>query len=311
MKKLLLIVLCLITLTGCGNEVEQKPTESPIKQEEVEVNKYITIKLTLNEDCNTEKNDSCKVENFTIENDKDNIFKDLDLNNTTYCDLYGNKCKDKTDKTNTLNKIYDIAIQNNMNLISDYRYLVNEELKTSREIILKPLDELKWDNKINLNENVLVQISTINYNEFESYCMIDDNDYGKQYVMTRCGIDQGGIKKKISDNLIEQIKSTPGRVYKEKFTDDLGYEEVIISNILFYGNPRFYKENNYNLLGKYLNEYGYDGGYKTLYNDYANNINRNTLNISRGMDINYKVSNEYRILDEQLCEEYNLVCDRW
>lgn len=315
MKKLLLIMLCLITLTGCGNEVEQQPTESPTKQEEVEVNKYITIKLTLNEDCNTEKNDSCKVENFTIENDKDNIFKALDLNSTTYCDLYGNKCKDKTDKTNTLNKIYDIAIQNNMNLIPDYRYLTNEEFKTSREIILKPLDELKWDNKINLNENVLIQIKTSNYNEYEESCVINDKEFGKEIDPQRCGPVEngysGGIKKKISDNLIEQIKSTPGRLYKEKFTDDLGYEEVIISDSLLLGNPRFYKESKYNLLGEYPNEYGWDGGYKTLYNEDIKSISRNTLNISRGMDINYRVSYEYKILDEKICEEYNLVCDRW
>lgn len=308
MKKLLLIMLCLITLTGCGNEVEQRPTESPTKQEEVEVDKYITIKLTLNEDCNIEKNDSCKVEKFTIENDKDNIFKDLDLSNTTYCDLYGNKCKDKTDKTNTLNKIYDIAIQNNMNLIPDYKYLVNEEFKTSREIILKPLDELKWGNKINLNENVLVKIETANYNEYEDYCMTTNKIFGKSNILTKCDREQGGIKKNISNSLINQINNTTGRVYKGKFVDDLGYEEIMISQIYLFGNPRLYNENNYNLMGDHIKD-----GYNKLYNNYINNINYNPFNIGTGIDIdtNNRITKEYKILDEQLCEEYNLVCDRW
>lgn len=196
MKNLLFIVLCLLCITGCNDEVPKQEQPNIKQEEKVEENKYITIKLDINKDCNTEVKDSCKVTNFTIENDKDNIFRDLDLDDSYYCDLYGNDCKEDIRNTSTLNKIYEIAVQHNMNLIPDFRYLVNDDYKKTREIIIKPLEDLKWEGKINLNENVLVKLSTTNYNEFESYCMIDDKDYGKQYVMSRCGIDQGGIKRK-------------------------------------------------------------------------------------------------------------------
>lgn len=298
MKKLLLIMLCLITLTGCGNEVEQQPTESPTKQEEVEVNKYITIKLTLNEDCNTEKNDSCKVEKFTIENDKDNIFKDLDLSNTTYCgDVV--KCNTNTRDTSVLSKIYDIAKVNNMNLIMDFKNTGKE-----RNIVIKPLEDLKWDGKINLNENVQVLIETEVYNEYEEHCMQTSKEFGKSMTPTKCGPTEngypGGIKRKISNELINQVNSTPGRKYEGKGKDSLlNYETIIISKIFFGYNPRFLKE----MPTKFFDN-------KEVIDDIQKINYINTFNISTDMD-STPTKSEVKILDEKICEEYNLVCDRW
>ena len=147
MKKLLLILLCLIVVTGCGNEVEQQPNKPNIKQEEVEIKKYITIKIKLNEDCDPTIKESCKVKDYKVENDIKNIFKDLDLNGSTYCLMNKQFCSEDIFNTSTLKQIYDIAIKNNLNFIPDYRYLVDDKYKTIREIIIKPLDELKFDEK--------------------------------------------------------------------------------------------------------------------------------------------------------------------
>lgn len=322
MKKLLLIMLCLITLTGCGNEIEQKPTEPPTKQEEVEVNKYITIKLTLNEDCNTEKNDSCKVEKFTIENDKDNIFKDLDLNNTTYCITDKKGCSQEAFKTSTLKQIYDTGIQHNLNVIQDYRYLVNDKYKTTREIVLKPLDELKWNGKINLNENVVVTLNTNVYNEYENHCMAISKDIsveGKVRDPQTCGPTEngypGGIKRKISNELINQVNSTPGRKYEGKGKDSLlDYETITISSISIPGNPRFYRNPNYttwvNESDKGVKNGNIDQIYKGLYSDEALKLIYNPFNIDGDMDSTPEKI-EYKILDEKICEEYSLTCDRW
>lgn len=308
MKKLLLILLCLIVVTGCGNEVEQQPNKPNIKQEEVETNKYITIKIKVNEDCSTKKDNSCKVEKFTVENDKDNIFKDLDLNGLSYCDMYGNYCYSDIKDVSALNKIYDIAIKNNLNYIPDYRYLVDGTNDVNREIVLKPLEEFKWKDKINLNENVLVKITTGNYLEYEARCMYEDKEYGgKSKVGTWCDREQGGLKRKISSDLPDQINKTPGRTYKSTFVDDLGYEEIMMSDIKLFGNPMLYKESSYNLLDNQRISY------KKLYNDYLVDLGYNTFNIDVGMDKDtaQRTTYEYKMLDEKLCEEYKLACDRW
>lgn len=312
MKKLLLILLCLIVVTGCGNEVEQQPNKPNIKQEEVETNKYITIKIKLNEDCSTKKDNSCKVEKFIVENDKDNIFKDLDLNGLNYCDIYGNYCKREINEISALTKIYDIAIKNNLNYVPDYRYLIEDNNGLDREIILKPLEEFKWKDKINLNENIVAKIRTSNYLEYEARCMYEDKEFGgKSKVETWCGPVEnghsGGLKKKISSDLIQQINKTPGRVYRSTFVDDLGYEEIMMSDIGLFGNPMLYKENSYNLIENRK------WGYWDLYNDYIINLNYNTFNIDQGMGLEGvdHTTFEYKMLDEKLCEEYKLTCDRW
>lgn len=299
MKKLLLILLCLIVVTGCGNEVEQQPNKPNIKQEEVETNKYITIKIEVDGKCARQGKNDCNIKDYKIENDKNNIFKDLDLNNMYYCDSYGDYCNKYTNDKVALKEIYNIAIKNNLNLIPDYRYLVNDKYKTTREIILKPLDEFKWESKINLNENVLVTIYTETYNEFEDRCMYTDEENGKQTVATWCDREQGGIKKKISDDLIEQINSTPGRVYKSTFIDELGYEEIVINELYLGFNPRFATDNTTNIFNK-----------KDYIKDIQKINNYNPFNIGPGISSN-PTKTESKMLDEKLCKEYKLTCDRW
>lgn len=315
MKKLLLILLCLIVVTGCGNEVEQQPNKPNIKQEEVEIKKYITIKIKLNEDCDPTIKESCKVKDYKVENDIKNIFKDLDLNGSTYCLMNKQFCSEDIFNTSTLKQIYDIAIKNNLNFIPDYRYLVDDKYKTIREIIIKPLDELKFDGRINLNENVVATFNIEYYNELEERCMYTDKDLGKEQVMSWCDREQGGIKKRISDELINQVNSTPGRKYLGKGgINEIGYESIIISSMQIPNSPRFYREPSFTT---WINDRdkGIASGdigqiYKGMYNDEAMKFMYNPFNINNDMD-STPGRTETKILDEKLCEEYKLTCDRW
>ncbi len=295
---------------------------SPIKEED---SKDIVIKLNVSGECPTTKKNSfssgsCKVDSYEIKNDENGIFKEIDFNGLEYCDVYGSMCvrnEENIAEKSVLNKIYEISIQYNLNLIPDYRYMKYEEYNNVREIILKPLEDLKWEGIFNLNDNIAVSISTRYYGEWSNQCMGDAYDGTRVYDLQKCQMDYSFANKTLSSGIDVKLKNQPyykiGDIINYKQVDGTDVQEILVQQLSVYGNPKFYKESSYNLLGTYKN--GYRDLYSNkFYHDKENNVlNLGDLNLSSFEFNQPTIENSYiyTILDESLCEEYHLKCDRW
>lgn len=325
MKKLLVIILCLLIITGCSEvEDKQQDTTNSNNNEVVEeTSKYITIKLNVEGKC--QNNDhytvkvsrycsNSKVVSFTVENDKDNIFKDLDLNGLEYYDLYGTDCygsnKEAKMKASALSQIYEIASQHNLNYIPDYRYVTatDDTYDNIREIVLKPIEEFN-DNEdvINLNENILVSISTLDYVKYDK-SLFSYNKLYKQPQIAATDFNPNLVIKNIDEDTINKIKNL--KYYKlESQGASKGVQYLSISKITLFGSPRLYKSSDINIMNTetgYRELYKEDLAYPTAPEHYYLDSEYVGNNIDKHDSIT-----DRKILDEQLCEDYKLTCDRW
>lgn len=306
MKKLLLIMLCLITLTGCGNEVEQKPNEPSTKQEEKVEEKYLTVELEI------EKDDVFNiVKSYKVENDEQGIFNNLTIEDIVklYPErLYESNPKVSYNYDSILKDLKDMASKHDLVIIPDYNVYLG---KTTTSIVFKPQDEVKsYEDKINLNDNIVVRNRLEPTVQFKGKCVeVYSNYYGKSaYLFGGAGGDATTDKQLgMSTGNTCAINPTQDRLDKlnnmewVKYLDKVSngkHEQVMISRIIPLDS---YKDINSLFKVNILDETSIglvkeahlfaDGNDETNYGKY-----------------NQK---EYFILDEKTCEEYNLVCDRW
>lgn len=314
MKKLLLIMLCLITLTGCGNEVEQKTTEPTTKQEEKVEEKYLTVELKIEKDGIRNM-----VKSFKVENDKQGIFTNITLEDIIKMEFevtnaeYGlNQTTIRESDymyTTILRGLNKLALDNNLVMLPDYSIYL-DETKTTTSIIFKSKDEVKpYEDKINLNDNIVVYNQIENTAQFKDKCVeVYLNYYGENAFISGGAGGDATTDRQLGMNTENTcvINPTQDRLDKlsniqwVKYLDKVSngkHEQIIVS--------RLEPLDSVMHVNTFFKERVVDEIYTNLVKEAHLFADGNSPKLSK---YNQK---EYFILDEQLCEEYNLVCDRW
>lgn len=317
MKKLLLIMLCLITLTGCGNEVEQKPNEPPTKQEEKVEEKYLTVELEIEKDEYLHM-----VKSFKVENDKQGIFTNATLEDVlnTYIEskqgfweangITHKSIRESDYNYSTVLEAFNIFISK-YDLIGmpDYSIYLDDNA-TSSIVVFKQTNEIpSYEDKINLNDNIIVYNSLDTTAQFKDKCVeVYLNYYGENaFIHGGAGGDATTDRQLgMSTENTCAINPTQDRLDKlsniqwVKYLDKVSngkHEQVIISKLI--------PVNSWIKVNSKSKADIIDITYTNLVKEAHLFADGNSPKLS---EYNQK---EYFILDEQTCEEYNLVCDRW
>lgn len=327
MKKLLLIMLCLITLTGCGNEVEQKPNEPTTKQEEKIEEKYLTVELEIEKEYIKageywDAHYSNKVKSFKVENDEQGIFTNITLEDilNTYIEskqefweangITKNNISKSDYLYSTIIEAFSIfASKHGLAILPDYSVYL-DETKTSTSIIFKSKDEIKsYEDKINLNDNIVVYNQINNAAQFKDKCAeVYLNYYGKNaYISGGAGGDATtdkqlgmGTENTCAINPTQDRLDKLSNIQWVKYLDKVSngkHEQIILS--------RLEPLDSVMHVNTFFKERVVDEIYTNLVKETHLFADGNSPKLS---EYNQK---EYFILDEKTCEEYNLVCDRW
>lgn len=298
------------------------------KQEEniEKENKYITIKFEISgedkcltrETLHTKDYQNCdiKITNATIENDKNDLFKDIVMVDKSFVPVF--------------DEIFNLSLQNDLIALFDYRYLTSTEYKNIREIIIKPEQEIiQYNGKFNLNDNIVVYASINEYYETTSTFantllskFSDGINYGNpDATFPYFSLSQMFVKK-VNVDTINKISELPGHNLIEYTTENINngdeninYDLVIMEKLSPFG-PWFQKDIKSNPVG-----YDTSGVYAINFKSYVEEFNhyqyqRDILqeyNIIANWYSKYdnKYGKNYYILNEEICEKYNLNCDRW
>lgn len=308
MKKLLLIILCVLCITGCSDETP-KQEQPPIRQEEKVEEKYLTMELEIEKkiyenDWNHDKLEYDSVKSLEIKNDSQGIF-----NNITLDELI------KTHPGYTyyaypriLGFINEIAENNDLVMLPDYSIYLDKNSSTSK-IIFKPKDEVEvYEDKINLNASIVVKNELVVAVQMQDKCATGYLEYYKDsdpFIFGGAGGDQT-INNKLgmytentcginpTQDRIDNINNSKWVKYLGQKYDSRANINVVVISWLRPLDKSLVKQDSYTETSKELVRDAH------LFNHGNNETNYDKYN-----------QKEYFILDEQACEEYNLVCDRW
>jgi len=329
MKKVLIVICILLFfgVIGCDNEIKNNiENKDEINNNEIiEEKKYLTIELkieTVSKKTVTGNEEfisyNTNVLESNIKNDENNIFKDLMVVDKTYDEAY--------------KEIQKIAEINSLTPISNYNHLISTTDINTTTIIFKPTEQIeKYNGKINLNDNIVVVDTLTSYSKMTKSCAdaLLSYDYGiNHYNLSNDDIyrvaNGDGINcyfRTIDESLIKEFEKLSWHKVLGKGEElitrgeagDVILENVFVSRIVplgvWFEDIDEFNLNSYQrtMLEKYnvqttINWYrDFRDGYIRF--NYQDKYNRNFSTLGEIKD--------YYILDEQICKEYNLICDRW
>ncbi|MDE6142417.1 MAG: hypothetical protein K2G03_07420 [Bacilli bacterium] len=297
MKKLLLILLCLLCITGCSDETP-KQEQPPIKQEEKVEEKYLTVEVEV-EKIKEEDSDRFipRIKDIKVINDEQNIFKNMSSEELLNWLIKENDCNHPDGCTySCVSKLDKLVEPYNLAGVSNYKHELNDSIKNITTIIFKSKDEIdSYDEKINLNDNIVVSNTVEKYAQYNDKCanaVLKSWPYD-YYLLGDSTLRELGYSEATQCYTnIEQNKVDILNEIKWFKSIDQNSKSIIVSQLVPQG-PWFdvdvmaqYKD----IVEKAHLAHDDDG---TI--DYYSKYNQE----------------KYFILDEQACEEYNLVCDRW
>lgn len=303
MKKLLFIILCLLCITGCGSEITEQ--EQPTNEQEQIEEKYLTVESTIKR---TEQNGRIDTEilNVEIKNDEQGIFKNVSSDDLT---------------KHYLPTIKEVASNNNLVLLPDYKHYLEEDAVISK-IILKPQNEIiSTDDKINLNENIVVWNWIQEAVQVKDKCATVYLDYYKDsdpYTFGGTGSAATDARLGMQTYNTCNIRSTQDRLdnlNEIKWVKYLDKED----EIAYEGESYEYTYDN--IIISWLRPLDYEHHIDSRFKQYeiidiGKELVEKAHLVSNGGNVGDEYYTKYNqkkyfILDEQACEEYNLVCDRW